>query len=55
MPDNTNAKEGLKIALDVHTKLVVISKPLGAKLAEAIRLLYIYVLHEDEEDTDTTS
>ena len=54
MPDNTNAKEGLKIALDVHTKLVVISKPLGAKLAEAIRLLYIYVLHE-EEDTDTTS
>ena len=53
MPDNTNAKEGLKIAVDVHTKLVVISKPLGEKLADAIRLIKKDVL--DEEDTDTTS
>ena len=54
MSDNTNAKEGLKIAIDVHTKLVVISKPLGEKLADAIRLIKKDVLDE-QEDTDTTS
>ena len=54
MQDNTNAKEGLRIAIDVHTKLVVISKPLGSKLADAIRLIKKDVLHE-EEDTDDAS
>lgn len=53
MQDNTNAIEGLKIAIDVHTKLVVISKPLGEKLADAIRLIKKDVL--GEEDTDATS
>ena len=53
MQDNTNAIEGLRIAIDVHTKLVVISKPLGAKLADAIRLIKKDVL--DEEDTDDAS
>ena len=33
--------EGLKLAIDVHIKLNVISKPLGAKLADSIRLLKI--------------
>jgi len=54
MSDNTNAIEGLRIAIDVHTKLVVISKPLGAKLADAIRLIKKDILDE-EEDTDATS
>ncbi len=33
--------EGLKLAIDVQIKLNVISKPLGAKLADSIRLLKI--------------
>jgi hypothetical protein len=33
--------EGLKLAVDVQIKLNVISKPLGAKLADAIRLIKI--------------
>lgn len=53
MPDNTNAIEGLRIAIDVQIKLNVISKPLGQKLADAIRLIKKDVL--DEEDTDATS
>jgi len=53
MQDNTNAIEGLRIAIDVQIKLNVISKPLGQKLADAIRLIKKDVL--DEEDTDATS
>ncbi len=33
--------EGLKLAIDVQKKLNVISKPLGAKLADSIRLIKI--------------
>lgn len=33
--------EGLKLAIDVQIKLNVISKPLGAKLADSIRLFKI--------------
>ena len=53
MQDNTNAIEGLRIAIDVQIKLNVISKPLGQKLADAIRLIKKDVL--DEEDTDDAS
>lgn len=33
--------EGLKLAIDVQIKLNIISKPLGAKLADSIRLIKI--------------
>ena len=39
--------EGLKLAIDVQKKLNVISKPLGAKLADSIRLLKIALQIEE--------
>ncbi len=39
--------EGLKLAIDVQIKLNVISKPLGAKLADSIRLLKIALQLDD--------
>lgn len=39
--------EGLKLAIDVQTKLNVISKPLGAKLADSIRLIKIALQIEE--------
>ena len=33
--------EGLKLAIDVQKKVNVISKPLGTKLADSIRLIKI--------------
>ena len=38
--------EGLKLAIDVQKKLNVISKPLGAKLADSIRLIKISLQKE---------
>ena len=39
--EKQNGIEGLKLAIDVQIKLNVISKPLGDKLDDSIRLIKI--------------